>query len=200
MEWQRLQEREWESHRRSERQETRKRGRGRSESRLMWKCLRSPRASPPPPRSLALYLFHSFFHSHWHSSLGASLHSDVPFRSAITAEMRQLWPTQVRTQVHGASASLNRNSDAHIRGRRHKRTQWHTAEAFEWTLLAGHNEGILQKRSWDGSHRQDTHREKEHFFLSSPLLLLPTSSLMTLDFVPCDLQHINATGKQFLDF
>lgn len=69
MERQRLQEREWERHRRSERQETRKRGR--SESRLMWKCLRSPRASPPPPRSVSLYLFHPFFHSHWHSSLGA---------------------------------------------------------------------------------------------------------------------------------
>lgn len=58
-------------------------------------------------------------------------------------------------------------------------------------LLAGHNEGILQKRSRDGSHRQDRRREKEHFFLPSPLLLLPTSSLATLDFVTCDLQHIN---------
>lgn len=104
---QRLQEREWARRearrRRSERRKTSRRGRGRSGSRLMWKCLWSPRASPPPPRSL--YLFQPFFHSHWHSSLGASLHCDVLFRSAITAEMRQSGPTRVCARVHGSSAS-----------------------------------------------------------------------------------------------
>lgn len=32
-------------------------------SQLMWKCLWSPRASPPPPHSVPLYLFRSFFPS-----------------------------------------------------------------------------------------------------------------------------------------
>lgn len=83
---QRLQEREWEKRRRSERWGTRKRGRSGRPADVKVPPITSCFSSTP---ALCLYLFHPFFQSHWHSSLGASLHCDVPFRSAITAEMRQ---------------------------------------------------------------------------------------------------------------
>lgn len=98
---QRLQEREWENDRKIERQKKRKRLRAGSESQLMWKCLESPRASPLPPRSVSLYLFHPFFRSHLNSSPSASIQCDVGFWSSITTEMRQSRPTQTHwTHTH----------------------------------------------------------------------------------------------------
>lgn len=106
------------------------------QSRLMWKCLRSPRASPPPPHSVSLYLFHPFFHSHWHSSLGApfwcpvsigdssgdasvgahtSTHASSPCRRKFKLELRcthtQLG-TQTDTVTHSGGLWGNARSGA----------------------------------------------------------------------------------------
>lgn len=101
MERQRLQEREWEKDRKSERPKRRKRGRGHGASWCESASDHLVLLLHPLALSLSICSTLSFLRSHLNSSPSASLHCDVRFRSSITTEMRQSGPTHTHwTHIH----------------------------------------------------------------------------------------------------
>lgn len=197
----------WVREDRSERQKERKR-------RIEWERheVREPADVKVPPitscfssaPSLCLYLFDSFFLSFPLEFFpSTSVRRDVGFWSTITTEMSQSRPTH--TQTLDAYTSWKCQCKLKVALKRAQAhtlawTQLHTGVAFE-SCSQGIMTAFCSSHSWDSSHRQDRRSKKKgHFFLSSPLILLPTSSSTTLTlFKPRDLPPIYAIGQESLD-